>query len=97
MRRLLANKCKEMSRFQKKLKLKDKRFRMIWENLKKVVMRNITMKKKKKNLNICLTNQKIQILHLKLLKTLIPKAKPGKTDKEFFSLAKEALMEDMCI
>ena len=99
MKRLLDNKC-PVSKLQRRLKLKDKRFRMIWESLKKVVMKNITMKKKlkkKKNPNIWPTNQKIQILNLKLLLTLSPKAKLGKTDKEFCSLAKEASMEDMCI
>jgi len=89
---------------QKKQQLEEKKFKKIWETQIKVVMKNIMMtkqksrnKQKKKNLNICPTNQKIQILNLKLLSMQIPIAKLGKTDKEYYLLAKEVSMVDIDI
>lgn len=89
---------------QKKPQLEEKKFKKIWETQIKVVMKNIMMtkqkwrnKQKKKNLNICPTNQKIQILNLKLLSMQIPIAKLGKTDKEYYLLAKEVSMVDIDI
>ena len=89
---------------QKKQQLEEKKFKKIWDTQIKVVMKNIMMtkqkwrnKQKKKNLNICPTNQKIQILNLKLLLMQIPIAKLGKTDKEYYLLAKEVSMEDIDI